>query len=153
MSGFQISADENLGLRLDINDWKPIPKISLNIPFGYEVKEDDPDTLYPVRLELEALEQAKQYRKQGYSLRETAEWLSSVTGRYISHMGLDKRIKSDKKRRTKAATLRAWAARYKEAIEEAKKWDQKHAGDLNIYESLYDPDFDPREWGKGMYKS
>lgn len=152
MSNFGIAADENVGMDLQWGDWKEIPKVAGVVPFGYKLKEGAPDTLEPIILELEALEQAKKYLRQGHSLREVSEWLTSVTGRYISHMGLDKRVKSDNKRRNKASTLRSWAARYKEAIQKAQKWDQKHAGDLNIYESLFDPDFDPREWGKGMYK-
>jgi hypothetical protein len=142
---------ETDNVRLNDGEWKPIPKIAKTIPFGYEVKEEDPDTLYPIVLELEALEKAKDYRRQGYSLRETAEWLESVTGRHISHMGLKKRIISDNSRRSKAAVLRSWAAGYKKAIEDSIRWDQKHTQDIEIYKTLFDPHFDPAEWGKGRY--
>jgi hypothetical protein len=44
-----------------------------------------------VREELDALKQAKEYMKT-CSLRETAQWLHRKTGRYISHVGLRKRL-------------------------------------------------------------
>lgn len=142
------SVSENDNARLDIGDWKPIPKVAKTVPFGYEVKEEDPTVLYPVVLELEALEKAKHYRNSGYSLREVAEWLESVTGRSITHMGLDKRIKSDRSKRSKIATLREWATRYKEAIQKAYEHDQKYYGEVDIYKSLLDPDFNPSKRGR-----
>ena len=63
------------------------------IPFGYKLAEDT-DYLVPIESELEALEQAKNYLKT-CSLREVAIWLSRKTGRYISYVGLNKRVKRD----------------------------------------------------------
>ena len=45
----------------------------------------------PIKEELDALNQAREYSKT-CSLRETASWLHRKTGRYISHVGLKKRL-------------------------------------------------------------
>lgn len=57
------------------------------IPFGYREAEDREGFLEPVPDELKALEYAKTYL-QSSSSRDVAQWLTSVTGRYISHVGL-----------------------------------------------------------------
>lgn len=147
-----IAEDECTQVQLEWGEWKPIPRISKHIPFGYVVSEDDPDTLLPVHLELEALEKAKVYKDRGHSLRDIAKWLEQVTGRKISHSGVEKRIKSDSKRRARAKTLRTWAARYKEAIQKAYDWDQKH-GELpeEAYKNLLNPNYNPNEQVKGLY--
>ena len=67
-----------------------IKKKARTIPFGFK-QSSDPDYIEPVREELDALKQAKDYLKN-CSLRETASWLHRKTGRYISHVGLKKRI-------------------------------------------------------------
>ena len=67
-----------------------IKKRTKTIPFGFK-QSSDPKYLEPIREELDALNQAKDYLKN-CSLRETASWLSRKTGRYISHVGLKKRI-------------------------------------------------------------
>ena len=67
-----------------------IKKKARTIPFGFKQAED-PNYLEPVREELDALKQAKEYSKT-CSLRETAQWLHRKTGRYISHVGLRKRF-------------------------------------------------------------
>ena len=63
------------------------------IPFGYK-KDDTGNYLIPIESELEALEKAKEYLKT-CSLREVAIWLTRKTGRYISYVGLNKRVKRD----------------------------------------------------------
>ena len=68
-----------------------IKKRAKTVPFGFK-ESSTPGYLEPVREELDALNQAKDYLKN-CSLRETASWLSRKTGRYISHVGLKKRIK------------------------------------------------------------
>jgi len=60
------------------------------VPFGYELCEDDPDLLRPIPLELDALSKALKYLRDGSPYREVAIWLSKVTGRSISHVGLRK---------------------------------------------------------------
>ena len=67
-----------------------IKKRARTIPFGFK-QSQDPNYLEPVREELDALRQAKEYSKT-CSLRETAQWLHRKTGRYISHVGLRKRL-------------------------------------------------------------
>ena len=67
-----------------------IKRKARTIPFGFKQSED-PDYLEPIREELDALRQAKEYSKT-CSLRETAQWLHRKTGRYISHVGLKKRL-------------------------------------------------------------
>ena len=67
-----------------------IKKRTKTIPFGFK-QSSDPNYLEPVKEELDALRQAKEYSKT-CSLRETATWLHRKTGRYISHVGLRKRL-------------------------------------------------------------
>ena len=67
-----------------------IKKKARTIPFGFK-QSQDPEYIEPVREELDALRQAKEYMKT-CSLRETAQWLHRKTGRYISHVGLKKRF-------------------------------------------------------------
>ena len=67
-----------------------IKKKARTIPFGFK-QSQDPNYLEPVREELDALRQAREYSKT-CSLRETAQWLHRKTGRYISHVGLRKRL-------------------------------------------------------------
>ena len=67
-----------------------IKKKARTIPFGFKQAED-PQYLEPVKEELSALSQAREYSKT-CSLRETAQWLHRKTGRYISHVGLRKRL-------------------------------------------------------------
>ena len=67
-----------------------IKKRAKTVPFGFK-ESSTPGYLEPVKEELDALNQAKDYLKN-CSLRETASWLSRKTGIYISHVGLKKRI-------------------------------------------------------------
>ena len=67
-----------------------IKRKARTIPFGFKQSED-PDYLEPIREELDSLKQAREYSKT-CSLRETAQWLHRKTGRYISHVGLKKRL-------------------------------------------------------------
>jgi hypothetical protein len=67
-----------------------IKKRARTIPFGFK-QSQDPDYLEPIKEELDALRQAREYSKT-CSLRETAQWLHRKTGRYISHVGLRKRL-------------------------------------------------------------
>ena len=67
-----------------------IKKRARTIPFGFK-QSSDPNYLEPIKEELDALSQAREYSKT-CSLRETASWLHRKTGRYISHVGLRKRL-------------------------------------------------------------
>ena len=108
-------------------EWRPIPIVSKTIPFGYKVNEKDTNILDPIDDELNALEQAKKYLKQ-YSYREVAHWLSRTTERYISHVGLRKRIEHERKRKKTATTKRQWAKRLEEAIAAVKKIEEESLG-------------------------
>ena len=108
-------------------EWRPIPRVSKTIPFGYKVNEKDTNILDPIDDELNALEQAKKYLKQ-YSYREVAHWLSRTTERYISHVGLRKRIEHERKRKKTATTKRQWVKRLEEAIATVKKIEEESLG-------------------------
>ena len=77
-----------------------IKRRARTVPFGYKLSEDT-DYIEPVESELEALEQAKNYLKT-CSYREVAIWLKRKTGRYLSHVGLKRRVIRDNT--TKAQT-------------------------------------------------
>jgi hypothetical protein len=102
----------------------PIPKIRRTIPFGYKQDEENPDLLQPIPTELEALELAKKHLKQ-YSSRQVAAWLTTTTGRSISHVGLLKRIKTERKHGFKSATYRNLARRLQKALEQAERYEEK----------------------------
>jgi hypothetical protein len=68
-----------------------IKKRTRQIPFGFKQSDTHQDYIEPIKTELEALDQAKKYLKT-CSYRETAQWLHRKTGRYISHVGLRKRV-------------------------------------------------------------
>ena len=108
----------------DKNEWIAIPRIARTIPFGYSVDPDNEHILRPIPRELDALEKAKQHLKQ-YSYREVANWLSTFTERYISHIGLMKRVKREQKRKNKARTLRVWSEYAEKAIQAAKKLEEE----------------------------
>tara|TARA_R100000353_G_C6434833_1_gene176932 strand:+ start:142 stop:555 length:414 start_codon:yes stop_codon:yes gene_type:complete len=99
--------------------WRPIPRFSRQIPFGYEQDPDDPDILNPIEEQLEALEQAKEYLKT-CSFREVARWLSATTGRRISFQGLHKIVRSEKKRKDIAKLYHYYATKAKECAEKEK---------------------------------
>jgi len=109
------------------NKWVSIPKIARTIPFGYEVDENDPDVLNPIQIELDNLDLARQHIKQ-YSFREVANWLSTQTGRYISHVGLRKRLQDEQQRKNKARVLRKWAEYAEKAISKAKEIEESRTG-------------------------
>lgn len=74
-----------------------VKKRARRIPWGYEQDPNDPQLLNPIEEQLVALEKAKRYLRDGCSLRDTAEWLSATTGRYISYVGLRFLIKARRK--------------------------------------------------------
>jgi|TARA_R110000824_G_scaffold20943_3_gene78557 hypothetical protein len=115
---------------LDIKDeteWTPIPRIARTIPFGYVQDEQDPDLLQPVQNELDKLEMARDYLKQ-YSYREVANWLTTQTERYISHVGLRKRVENERQRKNQARSIRKWAEYAEKAIAKAKEIETQRTG-------------------------
>ena len=109
------------------NQWLPIPKMARTIPFGYVEDPDDSTILRPIKNELDALEKAKKYLGQ-YSYREIANWLSKQTGRYISHVGLRKRVQDERRRKKTASVKRQYAKRYEEIIKAAEKIETERVG-------------------------
>ena len=108
-------------------NWQPVVRIGRTVPFGYEKDLTDLDILQPVVEELELLERAKKYLKQ-YSYRDLANWLSEQSGRYISHVGLMKRVKLEQKRKRQASNQRYLAERYKEALQKAERLEERIGG-------------------------
>ena len=89
-----------------------------------KVDEEDEGWLQPVPLELEALEKAKKYLKQ-YSSRQVAAWLTTVTGREISHVGLLKRVKNEQSHKRKSSTYRKLADGYEKALKKAQEYEER----------------------------
>jgi hypothetical protein len=108
-------------------EWLKIPRIARTIPFGYVLDAEDKDLLLPITIELEAIEQARKYIKQ-YSYREVANWLSTRTGRYISHVGLRKRLAHERQRKDQATSLRRWADYAEKAILKAQAIEEERTG-------------------------
>ena len=114
-------------LRGENGEWYPIIRVGRHVPFGYKQDEEDPDLLIPIPEELELLEKAKLFLQE-YSLRQVARWLSQQSGRYISHVGLDKRVRIEEKRRRASSSYRKYAKRYKEASRKAEKIEKERLG-------------------------
>ena len=109
------------------NEWVQIPRIARTVPFGYKQNEEDPDILDPIPTELDLLEKARAYINQ-YSYREVANWLSTNSGRYISHVGLRKRLQHERQRKNQAKSLLKWAEYAETAIAKAKVLQEKRTG-------------------------
>ena len=109
------------------NEWVSIPKISRTIPFGYELDKEDSGILNPIPDQLDKLEIAKRYLKQ-YSYREVSQWLTRNTGRYISHVGLRKRVENERQRKNQARSIRKWAEYAEKAIAKAKEIETQRTG-------------------------
>ena len=109
------------------NEWGQIPRIARTVPFGYKQNEEDPDILDPIPTELDLLEKARAYTNQ-YSYREVANWLSTNSGRYISHVGLRKRLSNERQRKNQAKSLRKWAEYAEKAIAKAQEIEEARTG-------------------------
>ena len=109
------------------NEWVQIPRIARTVPFGYKQNEEDPDILDPIPTELDLLEKARQHVNQ-YSYREVANWLSKNSNRYISHVGLRKRLQNERQRKNKVASIRKWAEYAETAIAKAKALEEERTG-------------------------
>ena len=109
------------------NEWVQIPRIARTVPFGYKQSEEDPDILDPIPVELDLLEKARKYVNQ-YSYREVANWLTANSGRYISHVGLRKRLANERQRKNQTASIRKWAEYAEKAIAKAKEIEEARTG-------------------------
>jgi len=114
--------------------WKVVVRVGRHVPFGYRQHPDDCDILLPIPEQLELFEKAKEFLKR-YSYREVSAWLSTQSGRYISHVGLYKRVKIEQKRKTEASTQRYLAQRYKEALEKAERLEGRQLGQRDYLET------------------
>ena len=112
---------------IELKQWSRIPRVARTTPFGYKVDETDDDFLIPIDLDLELLEKAKQHLQQ-YSYREVSNWLSKESGRYISHVGLKKRIQVERKLKKAATIKRKLASRLEKTLQEIKKLEQETTG-------------------------
>ena len=111
----------------DETEWIQIPRIARTIPFGYRINEEDSELLDPIPYELEAIELARKHIKQ-YSFRQVANWLTTKTGREISHVGLRKRLMHEQQRKNKARTLKRWSEYAEKAIQKAKAIEEERVG-------------------------
>ena len=119
--------DWRIPLRGEMGEWYPIIRVGRHVPFGYKQDENDPDLLIPIPEELELLEKAKLFLQE-YSLRKVAQWLSNESGRYISHVGLDKRVRMEEKRRRASSNYRQYARKYEEAARKSEKIETQRLG-------------------------
>lgn len=119
----------------------PIVRVSRIVPFGYEPHPDDPDILLPVEKELLLLEEAKKHLKN-YSLRDVAAWLSTRSGRSISHVGLSNRVKAEQTQAKEFIDSKRLAKRFFQAYKKAKRIEASRLGkraptDDEIKEELF----------------
>ena len=123
--------DWQIPLRGELGEWYPVIRVGRHVPFGYKQDEEDELLLLPVPSELELLEKAKLFLKE-YSTRQVANWLSKESGRYISHVGLYKRVRMEEKRRRASSNYRQYAKKYKEAARKSQKIEEERLGGKNI---------------------
>ena len=112
---------------MKVKVWERIPRSSMYIPFGYEVDPQDDEWLLPIPKELELLELAKKHLKS-YSYRKVAAWLTTQSGREISHMGLKKRIDVESKRKRLAAIKRNFAKRLEKTLRQIEILEKERLG-------------------------
>jgi len=108
--------------------YHPIVRVtSRHIPFGYYVDPENDQLFLPIPEELDALELAKKHLKQ-YSYREVANWLSTETGRSITHMGLKKRIAIEQRRKKASSIKRKLAKRLEKTLAEIERLEKHNTG-------------------------
>ena len=112
-------------------EWHVVVRTTGVVPFGYRIHPENDKLLEPIPHELEALELAKRHLKQ-YSYRAVANWLTSQTGRHISHMGLKKRVEIERRRKKTASIKRKLAKRLEETLHEIEKLEKQRIGAYSI---------------------
>jgi len=120
--------------------WERIPRTSRYIPFGYEVDQEKEDWLQPISKELELLELAKKHLKS-YSYRQVSAWLTTQSGRSITHDGLKKRIDVERKRKRLTTIKRKFAERLQKTLREIEILEKERVG-YYTYEGSSDYDED-----------
>lgn len=110
-------------------EWERIPNLSNRgtVPFGYEVDAEDSSWLNPISTQLELLELAKEHVKR-YSYRDVAAWLSAQSGRSISHVGLQRRIEIERKRKRLATLKRYYAQKLQRTLDQIETLEHKRTG-------------------------
>ena len=109
-------------------EWHPVVRVAARVvPFGDKIDPDNEKLFQPIPHELDALELAKRHLRQ-YSLREVAAWLTTQTGRSISHSGLKKRISIERRRKKASAIKRHLAKRLEETLAEIEKLEKGVTG-------------------------
>ena len=119
--------------------WMRIPRLSQYIPFGYEVDPEDEDWLNPIPTELELIELARKHVKQ-YSLRQVAAWLTTQSGKSISHYGLKKRLDVERKRKRITKIKRQYAKRLEKALRQIEILEKERTGAYTYEEESGDSD-------------
>ena len=110
-----------------LRHWERIPRLVKVVPFGYEIDPEDDEWLNPIEKELELLELAKKHLKQ-YSYREVSAWLTTQSGRQITHDGLKKRIDVERRRKSLAAIKRKLAIWLEETIHQYEALEKERIG-------------------------
>jgi len=112
----------------NIKNWERVPRLSKrSVPFGYEIDPTDDAWLSPISRQLELLELAKKHLKQ-YSYREVSAWLTTQSGRRITHDGLKKRIDVERRRKSLAAIKRKLAIWLEETIHQYEALEKERIG-------------------------
>jgi hypothetical protein len=112
----------------NIKSWERVPRLTKrSVPFGYEIDTEDDSWLMPISRELELLELAKKHLKQ-YSYREVSAWLTTQSGRSITHDGLKKRIDVERRRKSLAAIKRKLASWLEETIAQYETLEKERIG-------------------------
>ena len=112
----------------NIKSWERVPRLTKrSVPFGYEIDTEDDSWLMPISRELELLELAKKHLKQ-YSYREVSAWLTTQSGRSITHDGLKKRIDVERRRKSLAAIKRKLASWLEETIAQYETLEKERTG-------------------------
>jgi len=113
---------------INMKSWERVPRLSKrSVPFGYEIDPEDDSWLKPIVKELELLLLAKKHLKQ-YSYREVSAWLTTQSGRRITHDGLKKRIDVERRRKSLAAIKRKLALWLKETIQQYEALEKERIG-------------------------
>jgi len=112
----------------NIKSWERVPRLTKrSVPFGYKIDTEDHSWLMPISRELELLELAKKHLKQ-YSYREVSAWLTTQSGRSITHDGLKKRIDVERRRKSLAAIKRKLASWLEETIAQYETLEKERIG-------------------------
>ena len=102
------------------NEWVKYLEYLEQFLLVMKIDAEDNAILNPIPDQLDKLEMAKKYLKQ-YSYREVANWLTTNTGRSISHVGLRKRLDNEQRRKTKLEAYARWADYAKRQSPKRKK--------------------------------